>query len=379
MRSVILLRSRPGRPWWQLTTRPSTAVVLGVVSFVAAGVQLALLSSPTPWYQAAVAGFWTAVGLAFLGSAVGTRTRARRAAEARRRVPVDSLPFVPVPVRPARPRRRDAVRADDSGGDKESRRGERSRHDQVEVDTGEPTADLADAVRTAVTPIVAVAPPAAAEPPVSGSREHSRPRPAESPERLLDRHAVRAVRSVQTASRELPVVSSGLTGETLGIRDGRVGPRPDTTVGPRPDATLGPRHEIGLGPRPDATLGPRHEIGLGARHDAREPAAPDGAVPSPRRAPEGTGPHRTDRHRHVRPSAHRLPATPTGGPITGDARWTSGGMSFGGGGRGTGLPAPTDTGRHAMVEPRELPRPRDTGTLPPRPARHAAPPRDRVR
>ncbi len=89
MRSVIL-RSRPGRPWWQLTTRPTTAVVLGLVlPRRPPVVQVALLSSPPPWYQLAVAGFWAVVGLAFLGSAVGTRARARREAAARARRPVD--------------------------------------------------------------------------------------------------------------------------------------------------------------------------------------------------------------------------------------------------------------------------------------------------
>ena len=199
MRSVIL-RSRPGRPWWQLTTRPATAVVLGVVSLLAAGAQVALLSSPTPWYQPVVAGFWAVVGLAFLGSAAGTRTRARRAAEARLRVPVDSLPFVPVPVRPARPRRREVARED-------------------ALDVGEPTEDLADAVQTAVTPVVtAVAPVAAvvpavapsgagdAEPTEHAARGHRRSRSGERPTGLLNRHAVRAVRSVESASRGLPVV-----------------------------------------------------------------------------------------------------------------------------------------------------------------------------
>ncbi|MFC5065831.1 hypothetical protein, partial [Actinomycetospora atypica] len=106
---MTILRSRPGRPRWQLTTRPSTAVLLGVASLAAAGVQVALFSSPPPWYQLGVAGFWAVVGLAFLASALGTRARSRRAAAAAAaRPPVDAVPFVPVPVRPARPRRRDA-------------------------------------------------------------------------------------------------------------------------------------------------------------------------------------------------------------------------------------------------------------------------------
>ncbi len=109
MRSVIL-RSRPGRPWWQLTTRPSTAAVLGLVSLAAAAVQVALLSSPPPWYQFAVAGFWTVVGVAFLASAVGTRVRSRREAARRARRPVVAEPFVPVPVVPAR-RRTDPKRS----------------------------------------------------------------------------------------------------------------------------------------------------------------------------------------------------------------------------------------------------------------------------
>ena len=66
MRAVTNLRSRPGRPRWQLTTRPSTAVLLGLASLTAAGVQVALFSSPPPWYQLGVAGFWALVGLAFL-------------------------------------------------------------------------------------------------------------------------------------------------------------------------------------------------------------------------------------------------------------------------------------------------------------------------
>jgi hypothetical protein len=412
VRSVIL-RSRPGRPWWQLTTRPATAVVLGVVSLLAAGAQVALLSSPTPWYQPVVVGFWAVVGLAFLGSAAGTRTRARRAAEARLRVPVDSLPFVPVPVRPARPRRREVARED-------------------ALDVGEPTEDLADAVQTAVTPVVtAVAPAPAVVPAVAPSdagdaeptehvtRGHRRSRSGERPTGLLNRHAVRAVRSVESASRGVPVVPAvspatvspatptpspaatpspasaeptamiptpaagwrtrraqprpGLTGETIGIRDGRVRPRPDANVGPRHDAPARPRR------------------------DTVEPAAPDGAVPSQRRAPEGTGPKR-----HAHPAGPRPAAARVDGPVTGDAVRAASSLSFGGGERGddrrgadrrgadrrgadrrgADRPAPTDTGRHAMVEPRDLPRPRhaDTGTVAPRPARHAAPPaRDRVR
>ncbi len=119
MRSVIL-RSRPGRPWWQLTTRPTTAVVLGLVSLAAAAVQLVLLSSPPPWYQLAVAGFWTLVGVAFLASAAGTRVRARR--EAARPVPpaVVVEPFVPVPVVPA-------AAADDGGRGRVGRRRGRRR------------------------------------------------------------------------------------------------------------------------------------------------------------------------------------------------------------------------------------------------------------
>jgi hypothetical protein len=152
VRSVILLRSRPGRPRWQLTTRPTTAAVLGLVSLAAAGAQLALLSSPPPWYQLAVAGFWTVVGLAFLGSAVGTQVRRRReAAAARTRVPVEEMPFVPVPVRPARPRRREepGAEASSAAASPADEPGVRP-----EPDTGAPTDDLADAVRTAATPVV---------------------------------------------------------------------------------------------------------------------------------------------------------------------------------------------------------------------------------
>jgi hypothetical protein len=152
VRSVILLRSRPGRPRWQLTTRPTTAAVLGLVSLAAAAAQLALLSSPPPWYQLAVAGFWTVVGLAFLGSAVGTRVRRRReAAAARTRVPVEEMPFVPVPVRPARPRRREepGTGASSAAASPAEEPGVRP-----EPDTGVPTDDLADAVRTAATPVV---------------------------------------------------------------------------------------------------------------------------------------------------------------------------------------------------------------------------------
>ncbi|HEY2225376.1 hypothetical protein [Actinomycetospora sp.] len=264
MRSVIL-RSRPGRPRWQLTTRPGTAVLFGVVSLVAAGAQIALLSSPTPWYQPAVAGFWTLVGLAFLASAAATRVRARRGDARRVRsasVPVDSVPFVPVPIRPARPRRREVGIGEVGIG---------------EADTGERTEDLADAVQTAATPIV------------TGPL----PRPA-------------------AARVEFPAM----------IRDGRVRP---------------------------------------ASPEVRRPAAPAGAVPSPRRAPE----------------------MPRAVPMTGEVERTAGRMTFGGGsaeGSGGRGPAPAEGGRHAMVEPREVPAPRESSTGSPRRARHAAPQaQDRVR
>ncbi|MDT7745840.1 MAG: hypothetical protein QOE59_4918, partial [Actinomycetota bacterium] len=152
MRSVIL-RSRPGRPWWQLTTRPVMAVVLGLVSLAVAVVQIVLLSSPAPWYQLAVAGFWTVVGVAFLGSAAGTRTRARREAAQRARPAVAAEPFVPVPVVPAR-RAGPAVGA---GSTVDGAAAGRDAAAAREPDAGAPTADLADladAVRTAVNPVV---------------------------------------------------------------------------------------------------------------------------------------------------------------------------------------------------------------------------------
>lgn len=385
MRSVIPRRSRPGRPRWQLTTRPATAAMLGVVSLVAAGAQLSLFASPTPWYQWAVAGFWAAVGLAFLASAAGTRSRARRAAAARRRVPVDPVPFVPVPIRPARPRRRDeAGRAVGDG-------------DPGEVDTGEPTDDLADAVLTAVTPVVTATPPRstaaghrreAASAESSTAARRRRTEPAEPTIRTRNRHAVRAVRSVETASREIPLPvaagvpaahevsaaaasehpgperpgpagsTSGATVDAGAIRDGRVRPvAPD----PRPPAT-GSRRPVAPETRRPLAADPPRPTTTGSR-PAAAPSAPSGAVPSPRAAPERARPGRDDR-----------PGSP---PTAGGSDRPASRMTFGSGegGRVEGYRharRPTDTGRHALAEPREVPAPRD-GDPAPRRARHAAP------
>jgi hypothetical protein len=331
---VVLLRSRPGRPRWQLTTRPTTAVVLGLVSLAAAGAQLALLSSPPPWYQLAVAGFWTLVGLAFLGSAAGTRARRRRAAAAARtRVPVAEMPFVPVPVRPARPRRREEREGAGPSGDDGSQDAPAPRS---EPDTGAPTDDLADAVRTAATPIVtsavlASAPdgggpaassggmprlaarlaapvPAPARPPaapraaetavvpagpapaVPAPRTSTTGPPADDPDEPTttlprtpgrhtgagsrDRYAVRAVLSAEFAARELEQeaerMRSAGAGETLPLRDGRVRDR------------------------------------RAAAEALPEGAAPDGAVPSPRAAADDppSTPTRTQ-HRRARGSRRR--------------------------------------------------------------------------
>jgi hypothetical protein len=285
VRSVIL-RSRPGRPRWQLTTRPTTAAMLGVVSLVAAGAQLTLLSTPTPWYQWAVAGFWAVVGLAFLASAVGTRVRARRrAAAAASRVPVDSVPFVPVPIRPARPRRRDGGVRDGEGDDEAG-----------EVHTGEPTDDLGDAVRTASNPVVTASP-------VVAATGEGRPVPEEPSEpavpttRTRNRHAVRAVLSVETASREIPLPVAveeapapstgshrggrsrrGPARKATGIRDGRVRPAAPESARPAASSDGDPAtDEVRRPAVPDARRSATGEARRPVADSARRAAA-DGAV-----------------------------------------------------------------------------------------------------
>ncbi|NMO91366.1 hypothetical protein [Actinomycetospora sp. TBRC 11914] len=316
MRSVILLRSRPGRPWWQLTTRPTTAAVLGLASLVAAEAQVLFSSSPTPWYQLAVAGFWALVGLAFLGSALGTRVRRRRAARARARVPVTEMPFVPVPVRPARPRRREepsevseVSEASEASGPPDEA--------TPEPETGEPTDDLEDAVRTAVNPVVTeviapaggsslaarlATPARPAEPPrvlaAAVPRPRATPAPAASGEPTTQlprdtvrdtgpdtgtgsrgRYAVRAVQSVELAARELREEAERAAAERppaaedrAPLRDGRVRDR---------GAHRGRRR--GKSSAASTPAAPPRAVSTGT---ASTPAAPDGAVPTPRGAVE---------------------------------------------------------------------------------------------
>ncbi|HSK59195.1 MAG TPA: hypothetical protein VK935_09105, partial [Actinomycetospora sp.] len=94
------------RPRWQMTTRSRFAIILGFAALAVAGVQLAMLSDPPTVLQMVVVAFWSVVGVAYLGSALAQRVRARR-----RPAPVTPAArpleeIVPVPVRPARPRAR---------------------------------------------------------------------------------------------------------------------------------------------------------------------------------------------------------------------------------------------------------------------------------
>lgn len=313
MRSVVLGR-RSGRPLWQLTTRPSTAVVIALVSLAAAGVQVALFSSPTPWYQVAVVAFWVVVALAFVASAVGTRARARRqAAAAANRPPVDAVPFVPVPVRPARPRRRDADAAVT---------------DVAEV--GEPTDPVAAPRTTALRAGPRPAPP---------WRPSQEAEARTSTVAVTSRHAVRAVALAESAYRELPVpapaVAEGrgtsrraLTAETVALRDGRVHPRPSPTArvtseragseraGPeRAPAARSTSAQAGAPatiPRP-AGVGRRRitDESRATTPPRRGGAAPTGAVPSPRQAPSEERP---------RPTPAKASAPAPGEPGSGTVR-----------------------------------------------------------
>ena len=93
------------RPRWQLTTRARSGAALGVPGLAVAGVQLALMSSPPTVVQIVVVAFWSVVGLAYLGSAVGQVLLLRRAGALPPPMPgTDAADVVPVPVRPARPR-----------------------------------------------------------------------------------------------------------------------------------------------------------------------------------------------------------------------------------------------------------------------------------
>ncbi|MDL5159953.1 hypothetical protein [Actinomycetospora termitidis] len=333
MRSVIRLRTRPGRPIWQLTTRPSTAVVLALVSLAAAGVQVALFSSPTPWYQVAVVAFWAVVGVAFVVSALGTRSRARRAAAAAAaRPPVDPMPFVPVPVRPARPRRRDEPAA-------------------PAAEVGEPTTPVA-AVDPAPaparpTPSARRPEPVAAAPSRRGRADEGStttvPRPTPEPRRpaavedrasaVTARHAVRAVALVESVSRPVAVPAEVVaaadsrrsasrrtasprptTAETLAIRDGRV------RVPDRID---------GAGRRSAAPA--ERATGGGRRRRAEEPspaprvagAAPTGSVPSPRPAPREERPGRATRPAPARRPGSSVPAESPDGRRSAHSRRTA--------------------------------------------------------
>ena len=66
------------RPRWQMTTRSRFAIILGCAGLAVAGVQLAMLSDPPTVLQMVVVAFWSVVGVAYLGSAVAQRVRARR-------------------------------------------------------------------------------------------------------------------------------------------------------------------------------------------------------------------------------------------------------------------------------------------------------------
>ncbi len=433
MRSVVLLRSRPGRPWWQLTTRPTTAAVLGLVSLVAACVQLVLLSSPTPWYQLAVAGFWALVGVAFLASAAWTRERRRRAAaRARTRVSVDGMPFVPVPVRPARPRRREepapregavplAGAGPREGAGPRVEPASRVESASSEVDTGQPTDDLADAVKTAANPVITVPPPVTASRPVPDPRPVPDLAPVPDPGELTtrlsreprgttntpatdtrSRYAVRAVQSAEFAARELAqeaerVASerASAVAETVPLRDGRVRGRRGAHRGGRRGRTAGGAASLpaaapdGTVPRPrGASEEPAPEVAR-VRHTS---GGVDESLPRPRPRPasEDTGAGRGGGTRTTADptSSDGRPASNVSAPSTGTR------LTFGGGPPGpevrptpargrveTGAPEPrdpssggrasraSDTGRHAKVGTSDRSGPTEAGT---RRARHAA-------
>ena len=300
MRAVTILRSRPGRPRWQLTTRPSTAVLLGLASLAAAGVQVALFASPPPWYQLGVAGFWVLVGLAFLGSALGTRARARRsAAEAAARPPVDAVPFVPVPVRPARPRRRD----DDESRTRHEAEPATSHARHLPAEVGEPTDPLATAEATTRLRRPSPTPRSAA---AGGSR-----------------HSVRAVALAGSTSPSSAAPDEAAaadqphsTAETVAIRDGRVVPRPRPRRAARPDDE----------PRPSAPAVPASSATAPSAPSSPAPAPdlPDGAVPRPRRAPDAPTPE-PGRPRPAGSGRRRLEESSAGAPraLSGTSRHTA--------------------------------------------------------
>jgi hypothetical protein len=286
-------------------------------------------------------------------------------------------PFVPVPVRPARPRRRDEAaprETDPRGSDlhEDVRAG-----DTDEVETGAPTDDLADAVQTAVNPVVTVVVPAPAAAPVltgglavaarlaaadlarpgvPAPREGSRPvpDPGEPTTRLprdpdrparfgasatRNRHAVRAVLSAELAATALEEESDRIVAERAAgnapLRDGRVRGRRGNT----------------------------HETGTTA--GARGGAAPDGAVPVPRQAPLHARDERPapENGRPV-PSADALRPAPVRSdrtPASGTVRPASA-LTFGG-----GRPQATPAGRRP--ESRPDPGNHATGQAP---GRHAA-------
>lgn len=114
------------RPWWQLTTRASIGLAIGLGGIAVAVILVLLMQAPVAWYQIAVAGFWAVVGPGFLISALAQVARERRLARSAterpgtfaRPRPADDAPetehpdddlddaFVPVPIRPAGLRRR---------------------------------------------------------------------------------------------------------------------------------------------------------------------------------------------------------------------------------------------------------------------------------
>lgn len=334
MRSVILLRSRPGRPRWQLTTRPRTAAVLGLLSLAAAAVQVALLSSPPPWYQLAVAGFWTVVGVAFLASAVGTGIRARRAAATPARPPVAAELFVPVPVVPARRRAepaREAVGGGSTGGVDETADAAAGPEADRVVDTGAPTADLADAVQTAVNPVVTAVVPAAVggsgsglalaarlaatSPPRSAARIETPARAGAAPDEpttrlqqgpgrsvesgTRNRHAVRAVLSAEFATRALEEESDRLQAgrptppDAIPLRDGRV------------------RAADGHGGTTTSTRGAARRSG------PKDAATPGTSGPRPRETPDEPASSAPTSHtRTTRPRTGHTPTSATGSTPT---------------------------------------------------------------
>ncbi|GAA4834502.1 hypothetical protein GCM10023201_23520 [Actinomycetospora corticicola] len=339
MRSVVL-RTRQGRPVWQLTTRASTAAVLALVSLAAAGVQVVLFSSPPPWYQVAVVAFWVVVGLAFVASALGTRSRARRRATTPAPPPVDAAPFVPVPVRPARPRRRET--------DAVAEVGEPTDPVAAPTTTVRPTpAPRRPAVEERTTTVARPTParrPAAAAPLEERSRTAVRPSPGWRPSPAAEERTT----TVSVAQRSA-TVARGLTAETVAIRDGRVRPAaaPEgratervrvgaddrTAARTAAEPSAAPRttsrraasertssERASAEPTARPTGGGRRRLADESRAAAvprRGGAAPADAVPSPRPVPSEERP-RPSTHRSAttpRPTPARAEATPAAGPV----------------------------------------------------------------